>query len=245
MDFSQIVKHMNNPHTVEIISLCKKYENLEEVGQTRLESLSFEGLNLICNGKSLRVNFPKKATAQTISQTIIDLGPNLEPQSHPPSTQEEIKIFLQEFNSAILGTTDGNLPLTSYAPIVEVDNKYYIYISSMADHYSNIQSNPNQITVLFLEDENKAKSIFIRRRLRYEARAHFIERDSEVFKKVLDEFESKIGGESKILRKFRDFSLIELQFGIGRFVRGFGEAYDIYPDGRILHVSGNPYQNPK
>ena len=50
-------------------------------------------------------------------------------------------------------------------------------------------------------------------------------------------------GGIKTIRQMSDFHLIELQLGFGRFVKGFGQAYDILPNGEIKQVGsiGNPH----
>lgn len=52
-----------------------------------------------------------------------------------------------------------------------------------------------------------------------------------------------VGG-IKTIREFTDFDLVELTFGTGRFVRGFGQAYLIDSSGEISHidVKGNPHE---
>ena len=136
--------------------------------------------------------------------------------------------------------------MASYAPIISLDGKYYIYISAIAEHYDNLKRNPNQAEVMFLEDESKAKSIIVRTRLCYKASARFIPREDPIVEKVLDklaETMNDVGG-IKTIREFTDFDLVELTFGTGRFVRGFGQAYLIDANGEISHigVKGNPHE---
>ena len=147
----------------------------------------------------------------------------------------------------MLATLDKDgLPMASYAPIISLDGKYYIYISAIAEHYDNLKRNPNQAEVMFLEDESKAKSIIVRTRLRYKASARFIPREDPIVEKVLDklaETMNDVGG-IKTIREFTDFDLFELTLGTGRFVRGFGQAYLIDANGEISHigVKGNPHE---
>ena len=92
--------------------------------------------------------------------------------------------FVKSLKSCVLSTLDKDgLPMASYAPIIFFDGKYYIYISAIAEHYENLKRNPNQVEVMFLEDENKAKSIIVRTRLRYKASARFIPREDPIVEK--------------------------------------------------------------
>ncbi|RVZ95170.1 HugZ family heme oxygenase, partial [Helicobacter pylori] len=50
-------------------------------------------------------------------------------------------------------------------------------------------------------------------------------------------------GGIKTIRTMQDFHLIALDFKEGRFVKGFGQAYDILGDNKIAYVGdkGNPH----
>ncbi len=249
MDFTSILKHMNEHHQGEMIGLCKKFGNVKEVKSVELKSVDFEGLDLVYDGKDLRVEFPKKADPSTIKQAIIDLCMSVPQTLEFEKVKEEIKEFKKEFGSCVLATiTDDGFPLSSYSPLIQMEDKNYIYISATAEHFDNIKNNPQKIEVMFLEDECKAKSVILRKRLRYKAQARFVARDCEEFNKALDCLESSMGGAGgiKTIRGFSDFHLIELVFGAGRFVKGFGQAYNITQQGQIEHIgiSGNPHQKP-
>ncbi|ANV97807.1 HugZ family heme oxygenase [Helicobacter enhydrae] len=249
MDFSSIIKHMNDHHQAEMIGLCKKFGNAKEVQKVELESVDFGGLDLVYDGQKLRVEFPQKADAQTIKQAIIDLCTSVPQTLEFDKVKQEIAEFKQEFGSCILATlTKEGFPLSSYSPLIQMEGKNYIYISATAEHFDNIKTNPDKIEVMFLEDECKAKSIIVRKRLRYKAQARFVERGCEEFEKALDHLESSMGGSGgiKTIRNFSDFYLIELSFGSGRFVKGFGQAYILKENGEVEHIgiTGNPHGNP-
>ncbi|RDU60285.1 HugZ family heme oxygenase [Helicobacter marmotae] len=251
MDFETILKHMNDHHNNEIIALCKKYGKAEnlingEVQNATLEGVDFEGLDIVYNNNvSLRIEFPQKADHSTIKDAIISLCQGAKtPDSKDIS--DEIAAFKKEFGSIIIASIDKNgYAIASYAPLMQVENKLYIYISEVADHFQSISANPDKLEILFLEDESKAKSVILRKRLKYRAQARFIERDCEEFQKALDSLQSAMGGAGgiKTIRGMHDFHLIELQLGLGRFVKGFGQAYDILPGGEIKHIGGsaNPH----
>lgn len=251
MSFESILAHMNEHHQSELIALCKKYGNPQvEVQNAKLVGVDFVGLDIVYNDNvSLRVEFPQKADEKSLKDSIISLcqgakAPDL------GGIADEIESFKKEFGSIIIASIDkqGNA-ISSYSPLMQVDGQLYIYISEVAEHFESISANPSKIEVMFLEDESKAKSVILRKRLKYRANAVFIERDSSEFDKALNSLESAMGGAGgiKTIRKMSDFHLIRLELGLGRFVKGFGAAYDILPSGEIKHVggSGNPHQvNP-
>ena len=208
--------------------------------------MDFEGLDIIYNDNmSLRVEFPKKADEHTLKDAIITLCQGAK-TSDMCMISDEIAQFKKEFGSILIASIDkeGNA-ICSYAPLMQIENRAYIYISEVAEHFHSITANPSKIEVMFLEDECKAKSVILRKRLKYRANARFIERNSEEFEKALNGLESAMGGAGgiKTIRQMSDFHLIELQLGFGRFVKGFGQAYDILPNGEIKQVGsiGNPH----
>ncbi|CBG39680.1 HugZ family heme oxygenase [Helicobacter mustelae] len=247
MDFSMIIRHMNENHEADMVGLCKKFGAVSEVHSVAMKGVDFAGIDLIYNGKEeLRIEFPQAATMETIKQAIIDLCMSVPKTLEFEEVKKEIEGFKKEFGSITLATIDNHgHPMASYAPLIQLNGHYYIYISATAEHYENIKNHPQKIEVMFLEDESKAKSVILRKRLRYKAHAKFIERGSAEFEHALDHLEKSMGGTGgvKTIRNFADFHLIELQLKSGRFVKGFGQAYLISDHGEVAHIgiSGNPH----
>lgn len=251
MSFESILSHMNDHHQPEMIALCQKYGDpatlKNGVGTARLVGVDFVGLDLIYNDNvSLRVEFPQKASESTLKDAIIALC-MMAKSPEMNAIESEIAAFRKEFGSILIASVDKDgQAICSYAPLMQLDNKAYIYISEVAEHYSSISANPSKIEVMFLEDECKAKSVILRKRLKYRANARFISRESSEFENALNSLEQSMGGAGGIrtIRQMTDFHLVELELGLGRFVKGFGAAYDILPNGEIKHVggsSGNPH----
>lgn len=92
--------------------------------------------------------------------------------------EKELNEFMLSFNSVALATLNVNGEVVcSYAPFVSTQWGNYIYISEVSEHFNNIKANPNNIEIMFLEDESKAASVILRKRLRYRVDASFLERD--------------------------------------------------------------------
>ncbi len=229
MDFKSIISHMNEHHQSNLIDLCKKFGGVRDVRNVRLESVDFEGLDLFYNDDQiLRVEFPKKADENTIKESVIALCMSAKEQKKE-SLAQELRDFMLSFNSVCLATlSPGAEVVCSYAPFVGTEFGNFIYISEVSEHFTNIKTHPNNLEVMFLEDESKAASVILRKRLRYRTRASFISR-GEFFDKIYDEFERQTGGAGgiKTIRSMLDFHLVQLKFLKGRFVKGFGQAYDI------------------
>jgi len=138
-----------------------------------------------------------------------------------------LKKFLDTFKSTILSTLDeNNNPFTSYAPFIKKDDKYYIYISSMAKHFKNIERY-KKVSLFFVEDENSCENIFRRKRVVLQCDCEKLKRDTKEFEILAEAFEQKHGSTMKILKDMKDFSFFEFKPFYGEAVFGFGEAYNI------------------
>ncbi len=159
--------------------------------------------------------------------------------------QLEYKNFLAPFQSLVLSTADSvGLPNASYAPFVMDEAKnFYIYVSGLSTHTQNLQANP-QASILFLEDEAQSQQIFARRRLTFNCTARLIERDSEHWLNQIEQFSDKFGGIIQVFRDLPDFRIYQLTPTDGRFVIGFGSAYQVCLEGEsyLLPLKGKGHK---
>ncbi|MBE9005632.1 pyridoxamine 5'-phosphate oxidase family protein [Fortiea sp. LEGE XX443] len=146
-------------------------------------------------------------------------------------TQAEYESFPHEFQSVIISTiTQEGIPNSSYAPfVIDEAKNIYIYISDLATHTQNLYANPH-VSVLFIDDEAKSNNIFARRRLSFDCTATLIERDTETWNKIVEQFQERFGEMIEVLRGLADFRIFQLTPSSGRFVLGFGNAYKISGD---------------
>jgi putative heme iron utilization protein len=105
--------------------------------------------------------------------------------------------FRAGFESLNLASvSDAGVPEASAAPMVlGQDGVFYIYISALARHTGNLESNP-QAGVLLIEPVEAASNPFARQRLSYQCEAEAV-----------------------------DFQLFRLTPIRGAYVRGFGQAW--------------------
>lgn len=130
-------------------------------------------------------------------------------------------------SSAQLATlTKDTTPEASYAPCVLFEGDYYLFLSQLASHTANLTCNP-EVGLMLIEDEFEAANPFARRRISLQGRAEPVERDSEIFKSVLSLFHRRFGKVMKIIEPLPDFQLFCVRVTSGRFVRGFGQAYEL------------------
>ncbi len=145
--------------------------------------------------------------------------------------QAEYEKFPTELTSIMMSTVNKEgIPDASYAPFVLDDDKnIYIYVSGLATHTQNIHNHPF-VSVLFIEDEVKTKQIFARRRLNFNCTANLVERETEQWQQTVDKFQIRFGELISTLRSLPDFRIFQLTPKNGRFVIGFGAAYNISSD---------------
>ncbi len=242
-----IIEHMNQHHKDVLCQLFAKYGNKDKIPQDA-ELIDFDenGLLIESCGEKVKVPFNGKVVDGDFKGAIMALAATLK-QSNEQILQE-IKDFKNEFRSVIIGSLskDKNQAIASYAPLLRADENLYIYVSEISEHFESISSNPDALEILFLQDEKEAKSIILRKRLNYKTSVSEVKRDSDEFNKVIENFlkenENGAGG-TKIVAGMKDFHLFKLNFKNGRYVKGFGGAYDIKEDGSICppHLK-NPHK---
>ena len=90
--------------------------------------------------------------------------------SESEKIQAEYEKFPKQFQSIIISTVNQqNIPNASYSPfIIDEFKNIYIYISGLATHTQNINTNPH-VSVLFIDDETNTNNIFARRRLNFDS----------------------------------------------------------------------------
>lgn len=154
--------------------------------------------------------------------------------------------FIKDFQSTVIGTTDEEgLAFGSYAPFVQHEHRFYIFISNVAQHARNLQRT-QKASLLFVEDESKTEQIFARKRISLQCSSTMISRDDAKFSEVMDVFKSKFSEEMVgMLMGMQDFNLYELSTDYGEATFGFGEAYNIggeYMEDLVARTGGSGHK---
>jgi heme iron utilization protein len=148
--------------------------------------------------------------------------------------------FTDKFKSVIISTvSQQGVPNASYAPFIMDESKnIYIYVSGLSTHTQNLQAVP-KVSVLFIEEESQTKQIFARRRLNFDCEATLVERETQSWNQTVDSFESRFGEIISVLRDLPDFRIFQLKPATGRFVIGFGAAYEVDPNNfsSLIHIT--------
>lgn len=132
--------------------------------------------------------------------------------------------LLKNQKSLVISSIDKDgMPDVSYAPFVMIDNKIYLYLSEVANHYYNLRDN-HKCSVMIIQDENECKTMFARNRLSFSCDAHMLENvDDKIFAKFDEVHDAKMMETFKKL----DFHMFELNINQGRLVKGFGQAFEV------------------
>jgi len=129
--------------------------------------------------------------------------------------------------SLIMATVGENaLPRASYAPFVYDSAAFYVYLSRLSEHTQELISNP-EVSILLIADEADTAQIFARMRLSYLCQAVVTNRDEAGYDETLAHFKRRFGKVMDLLQSLPDFVLFRLNPTSGRFVIGFGQAYDL------------------
>ncbi|WP_409340888.1 HugZ family protein [Paenibacillus sp. MBLB4367] len=143
--------------------------------------------------------------------------------------------FVESRKTLVISSLDEEgFPFISYAPFVKKDGKLYIYISKISDHYKYVETN-ERIHVLLIADETQSQNVFARERARWACSSVNLgnEGNEDIFQLFNESFNEKLMG---MLRGL-DFSLFELTPISGRYVVGFGQAFDVDLSGdKFEHV---------
>ncbi|MDH2924165.1 hypothetical protein EV693_101206 [Nicoletella semolina] len=148
----------------------------------------------------------------------------------------ELQELKQQVKTIVLATVDPEgTPNVSYAPFIIKNGEYQILISTIARHARNLQAIP-RVSLMLIEDENKSRELFARRRLTFDATARIIERGSQEWQEGIKALQARHGDLVADLSNLEDFKLFGLKPEQGLFVKGFGKAFQVSTDDLVSFV---------
>ena len=134
--------------------------------------------------------------------------------------------FLQGFSSLLLASTDDvGAPEISYSPFILADEVFFILVSELSGHTGNLR-HQQQASVMFIENESDASNIYSRRRLIIQCSAREHNRTHPRWTSLLPLFRERFGETISVIETLADFVLMELQPVNGRWITGFGQAFN-------------------
>lgn len=160
-------------------------------------------------------------------------------------TLKTYQAFPAQHQSLMLSTVDAEgMPHASYAPFVQdEDVRFYIFVSGLSPHTTHLLQT-GLASILLIDDESATPQIFARPRLSYQCRAVLLDRDTDFWQQVANRFQTRFGDIIEMLRQLNDFQIIQLTPAAGRFVVGFGAAYQVNPED-LSQLIAKPMGPPK
>lgn len=151
-------------------------------------------------------------------------GATIKPKA--PKVQE----LIDECQSLMIATLDEDgSPCVSYAPFVQLEGGFQIFVSFMARHTRNLK-NQKKTSFMFIEDESTSKQIYARHRLTMDTDAEQVEKENPLWDKAMTALKEKHGKVVEVLEGMDDFIMFNLKPIKGSYVNGFGSAYFVAPD---------------
>ncbi|SON53398.1 heme utilization protein HutZ [Vibrio tapetis] len=147
----------------------------------------------------------------------------------------EIQEFRDGCQTLQLATLNGAIPHVSYAPFAHNEQGYFILVSDIAQHGQNLKT-AKSVSIMMIEDESAAKTIYARRRLGFDTQAECIDKQSETGIAAIACLKARFGDIVESLSSLADFNLYQLTPEKGRYVKGFGQAFDVSGDDLLSFV---------
>ena len=143
--------------------------------------------------------------------------------------QDQIRALLDSMQSVLLATVhQDSSPLASYTPFAIDDERsgMWILVSDLAGHAQNL-SRSHQCSALVIRDEQDSAQVYVRERLQYEMRSEECRRDDTSWHSGVQALRQRHGGLVDTLTSLTDFRLFHLLPQSGRYIVGFGQAYEL------------------
>jgi len=164
------------------------------------------------------------------------------------SVQEDFNCFIQSCSTLHIASLDAerDWPESSYAPFIQQGECWYVYVSELSQHTSNLLSH-TKASVMLIESEQQAEHVFARKRVSMRVGVSEVSRGTDEFESLLDVFAEKFGGLIAVLRELTDFHLLALRPESGVFVRGFAQAFVLSGKGMrvVSHVKDKGHRPTK
>ncbi|WP_305908774.1 pyridoxamine 5'-phosphate oxidase family protein [Methylomarinum sp. Ch1-1] len=114
----------------------------------------------------------------------------------------------------------------SYAPYVRDGLKFYVFVSELARHTTNMLTTL-QASVMFIRPETDSDNLFARERVVFNCRVQEISPEQALYQRQLQALQDKFGETVALLRSLNDFHLLQLEALRGQYIAGFGKAYAV------------------
>jgi len=152
------------------------------------------------------------------------------------TSEQTLARIIRSTRLAALGTVhDGepNLAMVAYA-FADDFSAFYIHVSKLGKHTRDMEMNPH-VSLLITEADDHRPDPQTLARVSIQGNAIKIERTAPEYENIKAIYLARFPDAEKLFR-FGDFKLWRISPGGGRFVAGFGQAFNLAPE-ILLKVS--------
>lgn len=145
-------------------------------------------------------------------------------QNMESKNQEQVGDFLAEKKTLSLSTLDeAGKPWTSTSPYVVVEDKIYLFIGKIAEHYSNMKRD-SRVSLMVVSSVEEAMNPFVLKRATFQSDAREI---ADIPEDLWTRWKERFQEHLLVQLRSMGFSLFEIPLSQGRFVTGYGKAFDV------------------
>lgn len=151
------------------------------------------------------------------------------PQPPDPAAEEErLATFLAGQSALVLAVVpDGDaLPEIGSLPFVHHDGAFWVLASELAAHTRPLLEG-REARVALLADQSATRNPFARERAQWTAQVESVDREASRFAEVTARLRDRHGKTVDLLCGLGDFHLLGFHLGAGRYVNGFGSAFEL------------------
>ena len=149
---------------------------------------------------------------------------------------QEIQDLLVDCKSLMISSRSGrregeeriikNTPHASYAPFLYQDGCFYILISELARHASNL-AEARVASIMIIRDESDSPNLFARHRLTLDCTVEEVPWGGDYRPEITNAMKRRFGAIINQLCSFQDIHLFRIIPTKGRYICGFGKAYRV------------------
>ena len=147
-----------------------------------------------------------------------------------PASELTLARLIRDTRIATLGTIhEGGPNLAMVAVAVENDfSAFYIHVSKLGKHTVDMEKEP-RVSLLFIEGDDRRADPQTLTRVSIQGTAHMLPRTDPRYERVRNIYLMRFP-EAERLFSLGDFNVWQITPKGGRFVAGFGQAFNIVPD---------------
>ncbi len=124
-----------------------------------------------------------------------------------------------------------NDPEASLTPYIYYQQTLWVFVSELSAHTGNLLTH-KKASVLLHDAQTGNVFASTRATIACSVSVETVDKDM-----ILDEMTQQLGDTVAMLRQLPDFHLLKLQPVSGRFIAGFGQAFEVdFPEAKLTHI---------